>query len=125
MTFTSDLTGRFEVYVAPFPPSGGRIPVSAAGIYPGVDLQQGGRWSRDGREILYVAGDGRLMSVPVRTSPRIEVGPPSPLFETGVRPWEDFAISGDGQRFLAVVPQALAGEQPLTVIVNWAADLKR
>ena len=47
-----------------------------------------------------------------------------PLFETGARAWEDFAVSGDGQRFLAVVPQALAGEQPLTVILNWTADSK-
>ncbi len=124
MTFTSDVSGRFEVYVAPFPPSGGKLQVSA-GIYPGVDLQQGARWSRDGRELLYVAADRWLMSVPVRTGPRIEVGIPSPLFDTGARAWEDFAISSDGQRFLAVVPQALAGEQPLTVIVNWTADLQR
>ena len=124
MTFTSDVAGRFEVWIAPFPPTGGRVQVSSAGIYPGVDLQQGARWSRDGREILYVAADRRLMSVPVRTTPRIEVGTPVPLFETGARAWEDFAVSGDGQRFLAVVPQALAGEQPLTVIVNWTADSK-
>jgi len=120
MTFMSDESGRFQVYVAPFPPSGGRLQLSA-GIYPGVDIQQGARWSRDGGTVFYVAADRRLMSVPVRTTPRIEVGAPVPLFDTGARAWEDFAVSRDGQRFLAVVPQALAGEQPLTVIVNWTA----
>jgi len=124
MTFTSDESGRYEVYVAPFPPRGGKRQVSA-GIYPGVDLQQGARWSPDGRQLFYVAADRRLMSVAVRTTPHIELGNPLALFETEPRGWENFAVSPDGMRFLAVVPQTLAGEQPLSVVVNWTADAKR
>ena len=65
------------------------------------------------------------MSVPVRTTPRLEVGSPSALFALPGRSWEDFAVSADGKRFLAVVPQAFAGEQPLTVILNWTAEVRR
>jgi hypothetical protein len=53
------------------------------------------------------------------------VGSASPLFTFQGRSWSDFAVSADGKRFLAVVPQAFAGEQPLTVILNWTAEVRR
>ncbi len=124
MAFTSDESGQFEVYVAPFPPTGGKAPVST-GIAPGSDLQQGARWSHDGRVLFYVSADRRLMAVPVRTTPMLEVGKPAPLFALQGRTWVDFAVAADGKRFLAVVPQAFAGEQPLTVILNWTAEVRR
>ena len=65
------------------------------------------------------------MAVSVRTTPRLEVGRPAPLFALQGRAWSDFAVSADGKRFLAVVPQAFAGEQPLTVILNWTAEVRR
>jgi hypothetical protein len=65
------------------------------------------------------------MAVAVRTTPRLEVGRPVPLFALQGRAWTDFALSADGKRFLAVVPQAFAGEQPLTVILNWTAEVRR
>jgi eukaryotic-like serine/threonine-protein kinase len=124
IAFTSNESGRSEVYVAPFPPTGVKRPASA-GIYAGVDGQGGGRWNPNGGELLYVSADRRVMSVPVRTAPNFGMGNPSSLFELPGRPWEDFAISADGQRFLAVVPQTFAGEQPVTVILNWTAEVRR
>jgi hypothetical protein len=47
------------------------------------------------------------------------------VFILSGRPWEDFAVSRDGKRFLAVVPQAFAGERPLSVILNWSAEVRR
>jgi eukaryotic-like serine/threonine-protein kinase len=123
MAFVSDESGRLEVYVAPFPSTGGKTLVST-GI-AGGDLMGGARWSHDGRELFYVSADRRLMAVPVRTTPMLEVGTPVPLFTYQGRAWTDFAVSADGKRFLAVVPQAFAGEQPLTVILNWTAEVRR
>jgi Tol biopolymer transport system component len=123
MAFVSDESGRLEVYVAPFPSTGGKTLVST-GITFG-DLTGGARWSHDGRELFYVSADRRLMAVSVRTTPMIEVGSPSPLFALQGRTWTDFALSADGKRFLAVVPQAFAGEQPLTIILNWTAEVRR
>jgi hypothetical protein len=124
MSLTSDESGRFEAYVAPFPPTGGKIPVSN-GITIGTEFQEGPRWRRDGRELYYMSADGRLMAVPIRTTPTLTAGTATALFTVQGRTWSDFAVSADGTRFLAVVPQAFAGEQPLSVIVNWTADARR
>jgi hypothetical protein len=75
--------------------------------------------------VFYQAGD-RLMSVPVRTKPSIEVGTPVALFALPDRPaWGDFAVSADGERFLSIVSSVRAGEQPLTVVLNWPAETGR
>ena len=124
MSFTSDESGRLEVYVTPVPSTGGKTLVSA-GISAGNELQGGARWGHDGRELFYMSADRRLMSVPVRTTPMLEVATPVPLFMFQGRTWFDFAVSADGKRFLAIVPQAFAGEQPLTVIVNWTAEVRQ
>ena len=55
----------------------------------------------------------------------LEVGKPAPLFALQGRTWVDFAVAADSKRFLAVVPQAFAGEQPRTVILNWTAEVRR
>ena len=73
MAYQSNETGRYEIYVRPFPSGSGPIPVSTAGgVYP--------RWSRDGREIYFVAPDATLMAVKLREMPRtLDAGPPEPL----------------------------------------------
>jgi hypothetical protein len=86
-------------YVGPFPggrkqrvsPDGGSLP----------------RWNRDGRELYYLASDGRLVSVPTLTTGELTVGTPTTLFRTGgVAKWVTFDVSPDGKRFAAVVPPA-------------------
>jgi hypothetical protein len=84
------------------------------------------RWSRDGKEIFVLSGDGRLVSVPVRTSPSLQVGTPETLFtvtlaETKAAGWNSFDVSQDGSRFLAVVPAVVADRLPLTVVVSGPA----
>lgn len=80
--------------------------------------------SRRPRTVLHV-GRSPPHGVPVRRTPTLEVGTPLPLFILPGRGWSDFAVTADGKRFLAVVPQAFAGEQPLTVILNWTAEVRR
>ena len=109
-TFTSDESGRREVYVSRLS-GGGKTIVSTSG---GFDA----RWSRGGREIVYVSPDLRMMAVPVRTTPAMELGKPSTLFATGSKRWTAFDVSPDGERFLVVIPEIVAGEQPLTAILN-------
>jgi Tol biopolymer transport system component len=112
VAFRSDESGRFEAYVAPFPGPGEAIRISTAG----AELV---RWSRDGKEIFVQSGDGRFVSVPVRTSPSLQVGAPSLLFEQKKgSTWDTFDVSPDGKRFLAVVPEVDADRLPLTVVVK-------
>jgi dipeptidyl aminopeptidase/acylaminoacyl peptidase len=115
-SFGSTMSGGPEIYLSPFPPTGEKIRVSSAG----GNLA---RWSRDGRELLYQSADSRLMAVAVQTSPSLRVGTPQPLFELALRrPWYAFDVAPDG-RILAIVQQARARDQPLTVVLNWTAEL--
>jgi Tol biopolymer transport system component len=117
LAFVSDEAKRFNVYVTSFPPSGRPRQVSIdGGTLP--------RWRPDGRELFYLSGTREIMAAPIRTAPALEVGPARALFSIGQRPWIDFDVAAD-DRFLALVAQAIAREQPVTVIVNWPAALRR
>ena len=119
ISMITDESGRSEAYVTAFPGPGERIRVSTGGA-------QSPRWSRDGRELFYLSGDRRLMSVAVRTAPSLELGAPRPLFDLkGKWSWPTFDVSPDGKRFLAVVPEVVANELPLSVIANWTGEVEK
>jgi len=121
LAYTSLESGRWEVYVAAFPGPGGRWQVSTAG---GHDP----RWRRDGKELFYISDDRRIMSVEIKSDTTFEAGVPKPLFETtiaGLAPLSLYDVSADGQRFLIVTPVGAQAASPLTLVVNWAADLKK
>ena len=116
MAFSSDESGRDEVYVAQFPLRGGKTRVSAGGGWRP-------HWSRNGRELFYLSDDG-LFSVPVHLGPSLDLRAPELLFALrGNVPWLDFDVSPDGSKFLAVVPELIADAQPLTVVLNWTAEI--
>jgi hypothetical protein len=119
VAYTSNESGRFEVYVETIPPSDRKWPVSNSGGYEP-------RWRADGREIYYLSADRRLMAVAVGTGPTF--GIPKPLFQTRVRAdvsgnRTHYVPSRDG-RFL--VNTALdTPAAPITVIVNWTSMLQK
>ncbi len=127
LAYTSDESGRFEVYVQSFPaPGGGKWQISKdGGLYP--------RWRRDGRELFYYANDERLMAVPLRSATTLDVGDAVPLFKAhllngpaisaGIR--HQYDVARDGQRFLLNVPLEDAAASSITVVLNWAAGLKK
>jgi eukaryotic-like serine/threonine-protein kinase len=117
-SFHSNASGRWDVYVAPFPPTGETIRISPAGGYEA-------RWSRDGKELFYLSADGHLTAVPIQTAPALQVGTPVSLFQIDPkRVWSQFDVSSAG-RFLAVVSESRASQQPLTVVLNWTAGIGR
>ena len=117
IAFASNESGGAEVYVAPFPVTGQKVRVSiGGGLMP--------RWCADGRELCYVSGDGRLMAVTVRTAPSLEVGTPRVLF-TPAKRWSDYDISAADDTIIAIVPQIVAREQPITVVLNWAHEIRK
>ena len=118
LAFISSESGQAEAYVMPYPGPGEKIRVSSVG----ARLLH---WGPDGKELFYLAGDGRLMSLPVRTSPSLQTGTPVALFTVRGKPWQSFAPSSDGKKFLAVVPETAADEQPMTVVVNWTAGIPK
>jgi Tol biopolymer transport system component len=120
LAYDSTETGRREVWVQPFPPTGARWQISTAG---GVSP----RWRGDGRELFYVAADGRLTAVPITAGAGFQWGAPRALFETPFRSgtYAPLQVSDDGQRFLMQKAPDTAEESPITVIVNWTARLPR
>jgi serine/threonine protein kinase/Tol biopolymer transport system component len=116
-SYISAPSGRPDVYVSPFPPTGEKVPVSIGG---GLVA----RWSRDGKELFYLTTDRRMMAIPVQTNPSLRIGTPVALFEVSAkRPWTQFDVSSAG-RFLAVVSESRASEQPLTVVLHWPAPFR-
>src|SRR5687768_7194708 len=88
--------GGYEVYVAPFPSFAERRRVSAGGGYYPF-------WRKDGKELFFpTAGltGGFVMAVDVKTGSKLEVGIPKPLFKVDTSGHGQFAVLGDGKRFL-------------------------
>jgi hypothetical protein len=83
------------------------------------------RWKSDGKELFYIALDGQLMSVPIRStnSQIIEAGTPVALFTTNiggaVQRSPHYVVSADGKRFLMDPIVTETGNSPITVILNW------
>jgi Tol biopolymer transport system component len=124
ITYMSNESGRYEIYVRPFPGPSGQWQVSTAGgSYP--------RWGPSGKEIDYIAPDGTLMAAPIAVEDAaIEPGRPTALFQTrifgggtNVSTGPQYDVSRDG-RFLinTVLDEAAA---PITLIQNWSPELKK
>ena len=125
IAYQSDDSGRNEVYVDSFPESHGRKQISTAG-------GQFPQWGAGGRELFYVSPDDKLMAVDLKLGANaIECSAPRELFRlplisfgrggSGRSPYE---ASRDGRRFLTLTSSE-AAPQPLTLIVNWPALLKK
>jgi len=112
-----------EVYVALIKESGKRMRISIGGGTTPL-------WSRDGRELFYLSGDGRsVMMVPVEPGPTFKAGDPVRLFSTRAKAVRDhlqrtsFDVAADGQRFLIGVTVEPASSR-IMVVLNWSAVLQ-
>ena len=120
IAYVSDESGKWEIYVQRFLSPGGKWQISSAG---GRQAQ----WSRDGKELFYVAPDQKLMAVPVHPGASLDPGAPKELFQLHMATdsfGTSYDVAADGQRFLV---STLVGEEvspPLNVIVNWTEALR-
>ena len=120
VAYTSNESGRNEVYARPFRASSGSqaaVQISqAGGTHP--------RWRADGRELIYLASDGKIMAVDITPGAALQSGVPKPLFDapSGSTSWE---VAGDGKRFFFLVPAGEATPAPFTVVLNWTAGLTK
>ena len=128
--YVSDESGRMEVYVQALPPAKGKWQISTGG---GASP----RWAPNGKEIFYLASQSmaigasqKMMAVEVRSGKSgLEVGIPKPLFEARLATTSGgrnrFDVTADRQRFLMFVPVEETAGSPMTVVVNWTAELKK
>ena len=120
MAYSSDESGRYEVYVQAFPEPRGKWQISTGGgRFPA--------WGARGEEIFYLAPDSKLMAVSLKLgADSVEVSAPHELFalpadELSLFPYD---VTPDGQRFLVAAAPSQPAE-PLSVIVNWPALVKK
>ena len=126
LVYSSDESGRFEVYVLRLPELDWKAQVSVGG---------GDRplWTSGGREIVYRGADGQVASVRFApaTSGAPRVGRPVPLFPDtfgaaiGRTSHVDYDVHPDGTRFVMVGSQAGGASLDITVVLGWLAELKR
>lgn len=124
LAYASNESGSFEIYVRPFAPealagTGAKWLVSKAG---GIDPV----WRTDGKELLYLGVTSQIMAVDIDTSKGFQAGTPRRLFNAPsdalTAGWD---LSPDGKRFLFVAPPGTGRTIPFTVVLNWAAGLKK
>jgi len=122
IAYASDESGRFEIYVRPFPSPGGKWQISNEGGTEPV-------WNPRGRELFYRNGS-KMMAVDIATQPTFSAGKPKMLFEgpyvATPRSFPDYDVSPDGQRFLMLKANEQA--QPpgqINVVMNWFEELKQ
>jgi Tol biopolymer transport system component len=120
VAYQSDESGRDEIYVRPFPGPGGQWQVSTGG---GTSP----RWRADGKELCYLAPDGKLMTVPVAVQgAALAPGTPETLFQTLIpsnplRPQYDVARDG---RFLVNTEAEATSTEPIHLLQNWKPPAK-
>jgi eukaryotic-like serine/threonine-protein kinase len=120
VAYTSNESGRAEIYAQTFPDGGGRWQVSNSG---GSDPS----WRGDGKELYYRSPDQKLMAVEIRTTAGdVQAGIPQALFPVRIRAGNSrnkYASSADGQRFLFDAPLGRESMSPTTVVLNWHEGL--
>ncbi len=124
IAYTSNESGRFEVYVIPSVGTGGKWQLSSAG-------GQQPLWRRDGKELFYVGLDDTLMSVPIALkSDSVQADAARPLFPLGnsilsvnglVAPYD---VTPDGKKFLVITAEQ-GKSFPINLVTNWTTALQK
>jgi Tol biopolymer transport system component len=126
ISYTSNESGAFEIYVESYPRGSQKEQISTkGGTQP--------RWRRDGKELYYISPDLKMMAVDVTPGDRLTFGQPKELFQTRISLGGTLAfrmlrydVTRDGKRFL--INSEREGFEPLspliTVVLNWTAALK-
>jgi DNA-binding winged helix-turn-helix (wHTH) protein/WD40 repeat protein len=122
LAYTSNESGRLEVYLTSFPEPGARLQLS-------VDGGEQPAWGRNGTEVVFLGTEG-IMAVSLSTSPTLSAGtprklyawsPPAPSLEGSYRNLYD--VSPDGARFLLIdSPDDAGAPRRLHVVLNWTRE---
>jgi eukaryotic-like serine/threonine-protein kinase len=124
VAYSSNESGKWEIYVTSFPEARGRWQISSGG-------GEQPRWRGDGKELFYLSHDDKMMAAPVKEGTNFDVGAPVALFQANPRQTattserEFYDVSRDGQRFLINTQLKQAGAEPMTVVLNWAAKVNK
>jgi Tol biopolymer transport system component len=124
IAFTSNESGRSEIWAQAMPPGTLQKKVSING-------GQSPRWRGDGKELFFISPDAEMMAVDVTLDPVFSAGVPHRLFQLQKelpinRQATPYDVRPDGQQFLIFMhTQRGAQDGPITVVLNWWAELRQ
>ena len=121
LAYSSDESGKREVFVVSFPQGGGKWQVSSGG---GSDP----RWSADGKELFYLSQDNKLTSAEIQEKAgSIGIGKTQTLFQasTLLVAGSSYDITSDGKKFIVALSVVPSSTEPVTLVTNWPASLKK
>jgi serine/threonine protein kinase len=121
MAYRNNESGRMEVYITAFPSGGAKWQVSTSG---GINP----KWRGDGKELFFVDSADNLMAVDVNASGNaVRLGVPHALFEAvgAQRQYGAFDVTADGKKFLINSGNTKEANEPVTLVQNWPAELKK
>jgi serine/threonine protein kinase len=124
VAYASNESGNWEIYATSFPEGRGKWQVSTGG-------GEQPRWRGDGKELFYLSPDMKIMAVPVKTGAGFDAGSPAALFQANPREIVAtseqviYDVDQSGQRFLINTQVKSTENRPISVILNWDAELKR
>ena len=121
MAYQSNESGRREIYITAFPGGGAKWQVSNNG-------GSSPKWRRDGKELFFLDAADTITTVDVNTAGGApQLGAPHALFQAvGIqRDFGPFDVTADGKKFLVNSGNLKEGSDPLTLVLNWTAELKK
>jgi Tol biopolymer transport system component len=116
LAYSTDETGKPEVVVQPFPPTGEKWQVSTNG-------GRSPRWTTGGDELVYFEPPEMRKIVAIRRAPSFQVSAPKDLFATPNPQGSD--VSHESLRLLLNVRTAETAPTPMTLVLDWTAGLKK
>jgi eukaryotic-like serine/threonine-protein kinase len=120
LAFSSNPTGRQEIYVMDFPGGSQRLRVSTSGGFKP-------RWRRDGKELFYLAADGSMMAAKIAVVDGLLTAESQRLFDASLKIHTNYdanyAVSSNGQRFLGIAREAALGDVDIQMVLNWPSLL--
>jgi Tol biopolymer transport system component len=120
--YSSDESGRPELYVQSFPQPTGRFRLAGSAT-SGTDNAGPAWWSRDGREVLFIAADRSVRVVAVEAGATFRAGPTRTLFQLPVGA-VSMAPTPDLQRLLVTMPSGETAAPAMVIDLNWTAALR-
>ena len=117
LAYTSDESGRFEVYVRPFPNAGdAKWLVSTSG-------GSGPKWAHSGRELFYESAALELVALEVVPAETFVMGERRVLFSTQgyIGPYD---VTADDQQFVMIRLTGAGQSGELIVVENWFEELR-
>jgi serine/threonine protein kinase/Tol biopolymer transport system component len=115
LAYTSDRTGRSEIYVQPL--SGNKNITTISN-----DGGSAPEWSPRGDEIFYRSGDKMMAAKVLSTSPSFSAEKSQEIFQGSYGPY--FDVAADGKHFLMLKPSKRPPISQIQVVLNWFEELK-